>query len=111
MRTLKMWEIWFANFPFDDSDVKKKRPVIVLNIEPAEVLSIKVTSHNARNDDKYDVAIEKWEEAGLDRPSVARISKSMILIKDEFIHKIGTLHTNDQTNIMMKYIQFINDNT
>ena len=51
---------------------------------PLKVLSIKVTHHDVRNFDEFDVPITKWKEAGLDDASVARISKAIYLTKDDF---------------------------
>lgn len=55
----------------------KDRPVIVINVEPLEVLSIKVTSHNLRAADDFDTPILKWREVNLKQESVARISKTI----------------------------------
>lgn len=108
---MKQWEMWFADFPFDDdASIEKKRPVIILNVDPIEVLSVKVTSHNIRDNDEYDTPIIKWKEAGLDRPSVARISKTRNLTIDKFSHKFGNLHNDDRKNIMQKFAEFINNN-
>lgn len=104
------WEIWFAEFPFEDNpSIIKPRPVIVLdvNVEPIRVLSVKVTTHNPRTWDKYDTPIVHWQEAGLDRPSVARVAKSMFLTPDQFVHKIGFLHVEDQGDIYKQYITFV----
>lgn len=109
---MKIWEIWFAKFPFEeDPSIEKERPVIILNVDPLEVLSVKVTSHNVRNKDEYDIAIEHWQEAGLRKPSVARISKVMFLDNNKFEYKIGTLHEDDQTSIFAKYREYIEKNS
>ena len=82
MKHIGISYIWFANFPYEeDATITKKRPVIILNVEPLEVLSVKVTSKDVRDADKYDTPIQHWSEAGLDKPSIARISKTMFLDK------------------------------
>lgn len=107
---MNVWEIWFADFPFEDSPtVVKSRPVIILNIDPLEVLSIKVTSKDVRADDPYDIAIVHWKESGLKFPSVARISKVMLLSKDKFKFKIGTLHDEDRIAILSTYGHFLEE--
>lgn len=105
----KQWELWYADFPFEDTNDSKDRPVIVLSVQPLCVLSIKVTSHNVRESDKYDVPIEHWAEAGLLHESVARISKTMSLDSDKFRRKIGDLHPDDIRIIGNKYIEFLFD--
>jgi len=108
MSTINTWEVWFASFPFEDSRETKDRPVIVLNVEPLEVLSVKVTSHNVRNRDRFDIPIVKWVEAGLRQPSTARISKTIYLDVNSFKRKIGSLHNDDKTQIMNTYMDYIN---
>lgn len=108
---MKQWEVWLANFPFEEDDsIVKKRPVIIINVDTLEVLSVKVTSHTARPEDKYDTDIIHWKEAGLDKPSVARISKSMNLTKDKFVHKMGDVHAEDKVSIMQNFMDFITSN-
>lgn len=108
---MRVWELWFADFPFEeDPAIVKNRPVIILNVEPFEVLSVKVTSKQIRNTDKYDTPIVHWQYAGLTKPSVARISKTMFLDKDKFKVKIGTLHDEDKLSVLTKYTQYLKEN-
>lgn len=105
---MNIWEVWLADFPFEDlPNQVKERPVIILNTEPLCILATKVTTHNVRASDDYDVEIIEWKEAGLKQPSVARISKTISLNPQSFKHKIGDLSTNDQIRIMPKYIQYL----
>ena len=105
---MREWEVWFAEFPFEeDATVVKKRPVIVLNVETLEVLSIKVTSHDVRNQDQFDTPIVYWKEAGLNRESIARVSKTIRLTNDKFIHRIGDLHIADQNSIAKQFVAYI----
>lgn len=105
---MNQWEVWFAEFPYEeDSTITKKRPVIVLDVETLKCLTIKVTSHDARNNDQYDTPIEHWQDAGLNRPSVARVSKVMYLQNDKFSYKLGKLHIEDQQEIEKKFMDFI----
>lgn len=104
---INQWDLWFADFPFEDTVGSKDRPVIVLNVEPLEVLSVKITSHDLRDADVFDTPILKWREAGLKQESVARISKTQKLTSDKFRRKIGILHNDDRLPIMKKYIEYI----
>lgn len=106
---MNQWEVWYAKFPFEeDATITKSRPVIILNVDTLECLSVKVTSHDIRDNDKFDTPIVYWREAGLPRPSVARISKTINLSKDKFINKKGTLRTEDRVTIMQKFVEFVN---
>lgn len=104
---MKQWEIWYADFPFEDKAHSKDRPVIIINVEPLALLSVKVTSHNARDYDEYDTPIVHWQEANLREPSVARISKTIQLDKDKFRRKIGELHPNDISTIAGRYMDYL----
>ena len=105
---MNVWELWWADFPFEeDHSMTSNRPVIILNIEPLEVLSVKVTTHDVRDTDKYDTPIVNWQSAGLRQPSVARVGKTMLLTTDKFTGRIGVLHPDDQSAIMNQYMDYI----
>ena len=110
MSEMKNWDTWFADFPFEDCNQSKKRPVVILNADPLVVLSTKVTSHPKRENDVYDVDIIDWQSANLDKPSVVRISKGIWLDKSQFDFKIGELSQNDITRVSQSYIKFILQN-
>lgn len=103
---IRQWDIWLVDFPFEDSNEEKSRPVIVLNAETLEVLSVKITSHTPRTD-PYDVPITKWQESGLKHISTARISKTMYLNRNKFKHCLGNLHPDDRIVIMQKYMDYV----
>ena len=109
----KAGEVWLINFPFEEDLTQiKKRPGVVLDVdhEILKVLTIKVTKHKPKDYDKYDTEIFYWKEAKLKFKSTARISKTMLLDKDKFIHKIGDLHPDDLTDIQNKFIKFMQNN-
>lgn len=104
------WEIWYADFPYEECEGSSKRPVIVINIEgekPVVLLSVKITKHEPRSADQFDTPIAKWKEAGLNYPSVARISKTIKLTEDKFMWKIGDLQPEDVIAISSRYIDYI----
>lgn len=110
MNEPKRWEVWYADFPYDDDPGRSSdRPVIVLNTKPLVILSVKVTSHGIRSYDKYDTALKYWGVAGLARPSVARISKVIYISKDRFRRKVGVLHPEDAKNVLNTYNTFIKE--
>ena len=71
------------------------------------VLSVKITKHQPRATDPYDIPILYWEEAGLRLASTARVSKVMLLSKDSFIFQIGNLCEEDIERIEASYKDFI----
>lgn len=81
----KRGEIWLAEIN------GKKRPVVILSddnlVAELDQLVATITSQKARN--IYDVEIQYWEEARLDKPSVVRCSKLNTLHYKELIFNIG----------------------
>ena len=105
---MNQWDVWFADFPYEeDASIIKPRPVIILDINPLKVLSVKVTHHGARDCDPYDMPIEHWRESGLDQPSVARVSKAIYLTGDKFVRCLGQLLDDDIEKIYYKYIEYV----
>ncbi len=104
-------EIWFVEFPLEEnSNAIINRPVIVLDENILGVLSIKITKHKIREEDLYDVPIVYWEDANLKLASTARVSKIMLLNKDNFLFKIGNLHNDDLLRIEKAYQIFLKYN-
>lgn len=103
---MNVGDVWEVIFPFeDDSTQSKPRPCVVMDVETLEVLSIKVTTHDAR--DEYDIPIFKWQEAGLIEPSFARVSKFTYINKQDFIRQYGKLHLKDFKNISNAFKEYI----
>lgn len=105
---LNPWEIWFAKFPYEEEDGRfAKRPVIVLHANTKAVLVVKLTCHDFRRCDVYDVVLQKWQQAHLDRPSVARVSKTMEISPENLVMKIGTLQKEDAYAVFEAYTGFV----
>lgn len=105
---MNQWEVWYARFPYEENPaVTKERPVIILDVDTLECLSVKVTSHDVRDEDEFDTPIKYWREAGLKKPSVARISKIINLSKDKFVNKKGILHEDDRKVIMTRFMEYM----
>lgn len=110
MKEIHEGEVWFVNFPLEeDSNQTLKRPVVVLDVDNLNVLSVKVTKHEARDKDPYDTPIIYWEHAKLRFASTARISKVLNLSKENFIHKLGDLYQDDFDTISDMYIKFMTE--
>ena len=117
MKDIKPQDIWWVDFPYDDIENSKIRPVIVLRVFPdsLEVLSLKLTSKQPRVIDKiideYEVPIFNWQEAKLRYPSVARISKVQLISSDKFLKKICTVADADWKNIERKLSKYLTERT
>ena len=109
MKEIQPKEVWFVKFPFEEDKTRyTQRPGIVLSIndEEACILTVKVTSKLSRENYKFDIGLFEWEQANLDRPSVARISKMQYIEKEKFDKKIGTITNRDWKNIQTTVKRF-----
>lgn len=105
---VQQWDIWLANFPYDDDPEQvKPRPVIVLSVDPLFILSVKVTKHSPRINDTFDVPITKWRESGLKYPSTARIAKSINISYENLNCKLGILHNDERVKIITAYFNYV----
>lgn len=90
------------SFQYEDQPGKsKERPVVVAAVskKAAEVLllAVKVTSHAPRAEFPGEVVLLDWQQAGLEKPSVARCSKHLV-VPIEVLHgqrKYGQLSSRD----------------
>jgi mRNA-degrading endonuclease toxin of MazEF toxin-antitoxin module len=102
---MNVGEVWEVDFPFeDDPNQSKRRPCLIMNVDVIEALSIKVTTHESRDD--YDIPIFKWKDANLLEPSYARVSKIMVFPKSAFIRKFGEINNSDFKNILKAFEEY-----
>lgn len=89
-------EVWVAQIK------DKSRPVVIVSNDDVVVeidrLVATVTSQEPRN--KFDVNLEYWKEARLDKPSVVRCSKINTLHYKELKFRIGELHEHDLNRVL-----------
>jgi len=107
---IKEGDVWLVNFPLEENPAEfLSRPAIVINVEKLEVLSVKITKTEPRDEDQYDTPIIYWQEANLKFKSTARISKTIYINKSQFIHPIGTLHNDDFVEVQRLFVEFISN--
>ena len=99
--TPNKWELWWAKVAFEDDPAKSKvRPVLVIAPGVAYILSLYVTSKDARTYVEGDHKVRYWKESGLGSPSTIRTSKKLRLVSADFTGKIGRLHHADVRAVM-----------
>ena len=86
------WDIYIAEVPFEDLPQSKVRPVIILDESAVLVDCLKMTSQPPR---RGEYTLQKWQEAGLHKPTTVRISKRLSLEKRAFIKRVGSLQPVD----------------
>ncbi len=79
-------------FPFLDSEETKIRPVIVISKPQGShkvIAIVPISSRPMRED--VDVAITEWSEAGLLKPSIARVHRLTTMLQADLIADLGEL--------------------
>ena len=97
MTTIKAGEIWVAAIPFTNGISSKKRPVLILWLDGADVVLAAVTSALPRT--QTDVLLKDWANSGLRVASTVRLSRLDCLEKSLLITKLGQLSQEDANNL------------
>lgn len=97
-------EVWWTQFPFEDSDEDKHRPAIVIDDNTIAVLAMMVTSKEKSN--PFCVKIDEWKTAGLTVESWARIDRIIKIDEWRMDRKIGDLAEKDLKKFMQLIVEF-----
>ena len=62
------------------------------------MIGVFLTSQQARN--SFDISIERWKEAGLEKPSVVRTSKPGTYHRQRLLKRLGALHESELANVL-----------
>ena len=90
-------EVFICEFPFTSGAFSKPRPVLVLFDLEQDVLICRVTS--VLRAGALDVRLIDWAEAGLAKPSVARLDRLVTAEKTILRRRLGMLSARDQAAI------------
>ncbi|MGN0287430.1 MAG: type II toxin-antitoxin system PemK/MazF family toxin [Atopobiaceae bacterium] len=82
----RIWEVWHARFDFEGGRGYKYRPVIVVGVRSNGSLMMMVTSATNKLHLEHDYLLRDWQQAGLDKPSIARVDR----IAEIPPHYVGT---------------------
>jgi len=99
----KQGDVYLVKIYYPHINQSKIRPVAIVSNEKAidiDVIISPITGQAPRND--FDVVINKWQEAGLERPSIARTSKLMTINNTMLYKRLGELDSGDLENILQK---------
>lgn len=99
----KQGEIYLVKVFYPHINKTKIRPVAIVSNDKAidlDVIIAPITGQAARSE--FDVPILKWQEAGLEKPSIARTSKMLTVENSMLAKKLGNLDNTDLTNILTK---------
>ena len=93
------YDVWQMSFEYEDQPgVAKVRPVVIGAVDGgrAVVLAVKVTGHGPRPEFPGEVRLRGWKNAGLDKPSVARCSKTLVVPTEAFTGQMRYGHLNEE---------------
>jgi mRNA interferase MazF len=90
-------QIFICQFPFTSGALGKPRPALVLFDLHQDVLICRVTS--IQRNGPLDVTLTDWQQAGLAKPSVARLDRLVTVEKALLGRPIGVLSAADQLAI------------
>jgi mRNA-degrading endonuclease toxin of MazEF toxin-antitoxin module len=96
-------EVFICRFPFTSGAFSKPRPVLVLFDLQQDVLICRVTS--ATRAGPLDVTVGDWEQAGLAKPSVARLDRLVTAEKTVLGRRLGILSAADQAAVRRAWNQ------
>lgn len=93
-------DIVLVPFPFTDQTTVKKRPAIVVSSDAyhrdrRDVIVMAVTSQARPGSAVGESAVERWQDAGLLKPSVVKPVLATI-DRDLILRKLGTLRDDDR---------------
>jgi mRNA interferase MazF len=96
-----IYGVYTARFPFLETDKDKIRPVVVVSKSHGKhniVSAVPVSAQADRED--VDIEFQDWQNAGLVKPSVARVHRLTALLQSELTSQLGVLSAKDQTNLL-----------
>ena len=103
--TIRPGEFWVADIPFTNGSGTKKRPVLVLWLDGADLVAAAVTTAKPRS--QFDIALADWEASGLRRESTVRLSRLDCLEQSLLIGRIGFISKADATKIKQTWDESI----
>lgn len=101
--------VYIAKFPYLDSSEDKVRPVIVVG-EPYGRYGIiaVVPVFSKLSMESVDFSVNDWQDAGLLKPSIARVHRLTTLLLMDLGTQLGTLNTVDHEQLKKSLRSFLN---
>jgi len=90
--------VLLIRFPYSHQNLSKQRPaVVILDTGDDDVVVVPVTSRERKGPGDY--RLRDWSEAGLLRPSWARLAKVACLEKGMIVRGMGKLSRHDRVEL------------
>jgi mRNA-degrading endonuclease toxin of MazEF toxin-antitoxin module len=104
----KLAGVYIASFPFIETDERKLRPVVVVSLPYGEfniVCVVPISSKAVKSD--VDLTVTAWQDAGLSRPSVARVHRLTTMLQSDLVAELGRLDPEDSGRLKQKLREFL----
>jgi len=103
MTRYEVGDVVSVEFPFSDLQRLKRRPGLVLISADPDLLVARATTHSPQG--SSGVALTRWSEMGLTRPSTIRLTKLATIDLRLVHHKIGHLAAEDARAVAQAWQQ------
>lgn len=108
MKSTTTFDLILVPFPFSDLSSTKKRPCLVIQRHDVRKLGTyltvaMVTSQVEGLSFPGDVSIQGWNEAGLPKPSLIRLSKLVTIEESLALKRLGKLVPTDQKSVRQSW--------
>jgi len=105
----KLFGVYTAQFPFLDTQETKIRPVIVIGKPQGQHKVLAVVPISSRSTlEGVDFPLRCWSDAGLLKPSVARVHRLTTMLQADLIAELGELDPEDKQNLQVALKQLLN---
>lgn len=94
---INRWDICWAAVKYEDIQIFKNRPIIILSEYKNVFTALKCTTHCPRNN--FDYQLKYCKEYNLKKITVVRTNKLVCVPSKSIIHKISKLRIDDILNI------------
>lgn len=96
---MQKYDVVLYDVHFDDTDGSKHRPIIILDVENDYAVATSCTTHEPRNHFFGEYVLQDYKQAGLKKPTTARLSKIVDVDESMIIRRLGKLSVRDIENI------------
>jgi mRNA-degrading endonuclease toxin of MazEF toxin-antitoxin module len=96
-------EVFLCHFPFTSGAMSKTRPALVLFDLRQDAVICRITS--VQRAGPLDIPLIDWAQAGLAKPSIARLDRLLTAEKSVFMRRLGRLSQADEAAVRAAWNQ------
>jgi uncharacterized protein YifN (PemK superfamily) len=104
----KIGDIYKVRIKFDDKNIFKIRPVIIINIKNDYYIIVEITTKKHTGYyDQFKIPINYWKEANLNKLSYFKTDKVHKVAYDKLYQYIGAANVEDIINCQIEVVKTI----